>query len=415
MTVVSCSVASSGSELVRSATMVRRCAMCHDQCFFATSEAVVSGRQALATSRKALAILRVLSGSLSWDEVVDVVYGALNSGVQHSFCVYRGTGDSWPDESIFVREARRAIVLEGREPQYVRAVRDLFRNTGSPLGDSNRQRTTSDRRGQGEIVLFLDAPTRAWFPDLAPGLVRLVEALASEVPSSGSRQGAASRPVRVVQEGSSGFELWDLGYWEDARTAMSRLCEAVSGAEVVLSDSPEAVWMLQHAKEQLGIDGLPPARHLVEWVAQRLDIGYLPSEAWGKAPPHEGRVTFQDAAYMGRYGGVYEPPRKLIRALFGDRLVEMAWAREYALPTGPFLGYPSAELAREIAARRLEQAVDAGASAVVTASPYDWRNLTEAARSSAATRGVAVLYLPALLAASRASAGRATPTQQLGA
>ncbi len=48
-------------------------------------------------------------------------------------------------------------------------------------------------------------------------------------------------------------------------------------------------------------------------------------------------VTFHDSCHMGRAGGIYEPPRELLRAIPGIELVEMEHNREEAHCCGSVL------------------------------------------------------------------------------
>src|ERR1700675_3566815 len=49
------------------------------------------------------------------------------------------------------------------------------------------------------------------------------------------------------------------------------------------------------------------------------------------------KVTFHDSCHIGRAGGVYEPPRDLIRAIPNVELVEMTHSKEDALCCGSVL------------------------------------------------------------------------------
>ena len=70
---------------------MRRNAIIHDQDLFAAPEVIATGRQTLAPSRRALLLELVRIGTLEWTpDVVEAVYGGLNSGAQHAYSVYRG-------------------------------------------------------------------------------------------------------------------------------------------------------------------------------------------------------------------------------------------------------------------------------------------------------------------------------------
>jgi Fe-S oxidoreductase len=104
-------------------------------------------------------------------------------------------------------------------------------------------------------------------------------------------------------------------------------------------------------------------------------------------------VTYHDPSYLGRYGDdCYEVPRQLIRDVLRSELREMTYARRRALPAGPHLGFPFTEDAIEIGKRRVAEALATGASVLLTASPFDYFNL-----SRASVGALQVLYLPCLV------------------
>ncbi len=83
-------------------------------------------------------------------------------------------------------------------------------------------------------------------------------------------------------------------------------------------------------------------------------------------------VTYHDPCYLGRYNGIYEAPRRIIRSIPGVRLVEMAHSGPDSLCCGGGGGRMWQELKDEkkLSEVRIREAADTGADAVVTACPY---------------------------------------------
>ena len=99
------------------------------------------------------------------------------------------------------------------------------------------------------------------------------------------------------------------------------------------------------------------------------------------------KVTYHDPCHLGRHlgdSGVYEPPRDVLKSLPGIELVEMARNRENAWCCGAGAGVSQAngDLALWTANERLKEAVDTGASALVTACPWCERNFKDALKES---------------------------------
>jgi heterodisulfide reductase subunit D len=116
------------------------------------------------------------------------------------------------------------------------------------------------------------------------------------------------------------------------------------------------------------------ALHGVEYVARLLDSGALKF-----TKPTKKKVTYHDSCHLGRGCGVYEPPRKILRAIPGLELVEMERNRRWSWCCGGGGGVPEAdpELAQWNAADRLREAAATGAEVVLTSSALCERSFAD--------------------------------------
>jgi Fe-S oxidoreductase len=332
---------------------LHRCAVCHDQCLFATAEVFAAGKQTLATSRKAMLIDAVRRGHLTWSPpLVDVVYAGLSSGVQHAVCVHRGDPDGWPDESTYVWAARAAIVDSGMAPAWAQQVRERWHQTGDPYGQSE---PSTIHNGQ-QTAFFFDSASRAFTPESRHRWLEVAESLGLNADS--------------ITTGSSGFELYDLGFVNEARMAAKELHRHISplGAVTLVSDSPEAVYMLRHAWPQWGLKLAGSILHVSEWLDRLLESRTLRLDASGP------KFTFHDPAYLARYLGNKQSPRRLLLRL-GVGLVEMLRHGIEAPPSGSFYGAAVGDWVFRIASERIASAQAIGAEGIIVASPFDCRNL----------------------------------------
>jgi Fe-S oxidoreductase len=127
--------------------------------------------------------------------------------------------------------------------------------------------------------------------------------------------------------------------------------------------------------------------HIAEYLERLLEQGKL---KFKKEVPLT--VTWHDPCHMGRLSrpyvpgkeidGVYEPPRNILKAIPGLKLVEMERIKEYAWCCGGgggvFSGFK--DFAQWTALERIEEAKDTGASAIATQCPWCESNLGTAAR-----------------------------------
>ena len=95
------------------------------------------------------------------------------------------------------------------------------------------------------------------------------------------------------------------------------------------------------------------------------------------------KVTYHDPCHIGRYGGLYDEPREILKALPGVDFREMVRIREYSLCCGSGGGVKTAypEVAMETAKMRVREAKDTGAEMIVTCCPFCEMNLKDGANA----------------------------------
>ena len=120
-----------------------------------------------------------------------------------------------------------------------------------------------------------------------------------------------------------------------------------------------------------------PVYHFSQYVNQLIKEKKLKFTKEIKA-----KVTYHDPCHLGRHGGVFEDPREVIKKIPGIELVEMPRNRMGSRCCGAGGGYKSAfnELAVNIAAERVKEAVATGAEILVTTCPFCVVNLQAGAK-----------------------------------
>ncbi|MFC1944070.1 (Fe-S)-binding protein [Chloroflexota bacterium] len=155
-----------------------------------------------------------------------------------------------------------------------------------------------------------------------------------------------------------------------AREMADHNLEAIkaSGAEKVVTACAECYKSLNVEYPQIFGEMPFEVVHVSQVLAEFLSSGKL-SLPKGLA---ERRMTYHDPCQLGRYCGVYEQPRQVLRGIPGVELVEMQRRREYAWCCGngaDLVKSMDAGLALEITYDRVEEAREAGAEAIVTCCP----------------------------------------------
>jgi glycolate oxidase iron-sulfur subunit len=100
-----------------------------------------------------------------------------------------------------------------------------------------------------------------------------------------------------------------------------------------------------------------------------VDVAKLPASAYRTAPEFRGKtVTWHEPCHLGRYLGVKEQPRRILKALTDIRFVEMPRADSCCGMAGTFSVY-FYELSQKIAAKKVADIRSTGADIVATDCP----------------------------------------------
>lgn len=180
--------------------------------------------------------------------------------------------------------------------------------------------------------------------------------------------------------GEAALSVGHKPYFEDiaARTAQVFLERGVRHA-VTISPHCYDVFV-NHYPALVGQDAFL-SQHYTQYLAQLLEEGALEFAQPSSQPAVNGGepeslphriITFQDPCYLGRHNAEYEAPRRVLAAIPGVELIEMARSRAEGLCCGGgggrmWLETPPGERFSDI---RVEQASQSGAQVLATACPF---------------------------------------------
>ncbi|RPH50876.1 MAG: (Fe-S)-binding protein [Desulfobacteraceae bacterium] len=220
-------------------------------------------------------------------------------------------------------------------------------------------------RKKSEVVYFTGCVS-AYFP-MAQGIPI---ALAGIFDSSG-----VDFTLLGEDEWCCGFPLLGAGLQDQFQNLIAHNVEAVKskGARDIVFACPSCYQMWrEHYPPEFNI------YHVTQYLEKLLDTGRLHMKELPMT------VTYHDPCDLGRSAGEYLAPRKLIRAVPGIRLVEMAHNRENCLCCGGGgnLEMIDAGLSADIAKSKIEEIIKTGAEAVVTACQQCVRTMTSHIRKN---------------------------------
>jgi Fe-S oxidoreductase/FAD/FMN-containing dehydrogenase len=207
--------------------------------------------------------------------------------------------------------------------------------------------------------------------DIAQSAARLLDAAGVEFTTLGKDEMCCGIPMLVAGK-------WDL--FEQALRHNSAAMQA-RGVEEVVTSCP-ACWLVWNTyypqwADKLGIPFDFKAKHYSQVLADKIASGEfslteVPESLKAQIDARgTAKVTFHDSCHIGRAGGVYEPPRDLIRAIPNVELVEMAHSKEDALCCGSVLTrigepHPTSE---RLGGTRIGEAEATGADALLALCP----------------------------------------------
>jgi len=156
-------------------------------------------------------------------------------------------------------------------------------------------------------------------------------------------------------------------YWQGDMDTFRKLAElnletiSQSGAKRLVTTCPECAYTLKSTyPEQVGDLGLE-VLHITELLAEDEYMQKLsPINGIGNNP-----VSYQDPCRLGRFMGIYQQPRDLIRNL-GYQLVEMNHHAQTSICCGTSCWTNCGQLNKKIQSDRLQEAHSTGAEKLIT-------------------------------------------------
>jgi Fe-S oxidoreductase len=238
--------------------------------------------------------------------------------------------------------------------------------------DNLLHRPTGIGKEQADVVYFVGCVS-AMFPrsySVAQSFVELLEKADVDYALLGEQEWCCGYPQAIG------------GAPDRARETMRHNLDAVMALQprTLVTTCPSCYHFWKHTYPvALGEDLEFQVLHATQFLADLLDAGQLPL----KDDLREQTVTYHDPCDLGRKSGVFEAPRRILAQIPGLTLVEMPENLEgsHCCGGGGNLESFDPDLSAAVAARRIRQAADTGASMVLSACQQCERTLFSAARS----------------------------------
>lgn len=148
-------------------------------------------------------------------------------------------------------------------------------------------------------------------------------------------------------------------------------------------------------KEYPLLGGTFEVYHHTEIIAELIKTGRIVL-----TKPVEGLFTWHDSCFLGRYNGVYEQPRKILRAVPGMKLVEMDrnHDKSFCCGAGGARMWMEEDIGERIGNMRTDQAIAAQADVVAVACPFCLTMITDGIKARLAEEKMAALDIAEIVA-----------------
>jgi heterodisulfide reductase subunit D len=172
-------------------------------------------------------------------------------------------------------------------------------------------------------------------------------------------------PIVSPQERCCGHDLYWAGDFDNFLTLAQHNLKMIeeSGARCVVFSCPEGYATFKYLYPKFFKELKFEIIHIIELMADTIGSNGL------KLKNVKKHVTYQDPCRLGRFMGVYDQPRTILKNIPGLHFTEMARSGPDALCCGSSGWINCTRVNKKIQLERLKEAVDTGAETLITACP----------------------------------------------
>ncbi|MCD6493297.1 MAG: 4Fe-4S dicluster domain-containing protein [Archaeoglobaceae archaeon] len=260
-------------------------------------------------------------------------------------------------------EMRRGIIESGEAPPDIRDFLTNVQKQKNPWGEAKFKRDQWAKKAEVEVPTVKNNPEfeYLWFVGCAHSFDNRNKPITQKIAQMlmdldinyailGREEGCCGNDVRRVGEEG----LFQVLMEENMKTFEKY------GVKKIIATSPHCY---NTFKNEYGLD----VKFILEVIYDAIKSGKIKFKK-----PINKKVTYHDPCYLGRYNGMYELPREILKSIPGIELVEMPRNRERSFCCGAGGGnlireYPGKDRPNNIRAR---EAAETGAEILAVACPF---------------------------------------------
>jgi Fe-S oxidoreductase len=324
-------------------TSLTYCTFCPSLCRHTCPVSNAEARETLVPRSKMMTMRRLHRGEAEPSPQSHAsAYACTGCGACSKACLH----EVQPSTALFA--GRAEAVKQGKDHPAARDLPERVRAHAAEAARAMRAAVPVQRFPSEAQVAFLPGCDD---PEGAATAVRVLD-----------RLGAGYVAVADVSLACGGYPLHAGGHLDAFRAHAEALARELHGYQRVVVACPACAWAMNTQYPLHGVRLRPEVIHLAAFLAPLV-------EAHGALRPQPA-AFYHDPCYLGRWSGVYEPPRKLLARALAETH-EFSRARDEAQCSGGggLLPLTMPETADAIASARLAEVHEAGLERVVTACP----------------------------------------------
>ncbi|MDI6704248.1 MAG: (Fe-S)-binding protein [bacterium] len=256
------------------------------------------------------------------------------------------------------------LAREGKLPESQKAMREIVREKSNPFGEAREERGAwlpkDYQVKESEALYFVGCAASYSLNRTSRSVMKILEKVKFDFTTLGNLEYCCGEPLFRMGEIGLGNELVEKNSLEFERL----------GVKTIFASCPGCLKNLKHK--------YPPefrVLHTVQLFSELIKEGRV---EFGKELNQ--RVIYHDGCDIGRHVGIYEEPREILQSIPGVELLEFDYNREEAICCGGPLVSQDPGIAKKIASRRVEEAVEKGADVIVTTCPTCFVNFKDGAK-----------------------------------
>ena len=362
-----------------------RCGRCQDHCPAHLTEKPLSPKKIINDLKthlhvRAPHIIKAKIKGAEAEEVPTLVGSVIEQDVLWACTTCRSCMEHCPvfvehiDKIVDMR--RHQVLMESKFPEeLITAFKGLETNS-NPWGMGRADRadwvegldvqTMSELSGQEIDYLFFVGCIRSYEDrnkKVTESMVKILNNLGVKFAILGIEEGCCGDPARRV-----GNEYL---YQMLAQTNIETFNRY--NIKKILTTCPHCYNTLKNEYPQLGFNC--EVIHHAEFLHENIRNGRLKPEY-----PLAQKVTYHDPCYLGRYNGLYDPPREVLKAIPSLNIREMKRSRADSLCCGAGGGWMwmDEKIGKRMNIQRLEDVLDSEAEWIATACPFCVTMFTDA-------------------------------------